>query len=101
MTSSTRWRVAPLVGRLPDSTWETVLMDTFAARATSRMVTAFGRWSWSSRPTESRRVHQFDWATRKRWLAFGDGDDLALRGTRVFASGTDQAAAFQLLFYVG
>ena len=53
MTSSTRCRVAPLVGRLPDSTCETVLMDTLAARATSRMVTALGRGSCSSRPTET------------------------------------------------
>ncbi len=38
MTASTRRRVWPLVGRLPDSTCETVLIETFAARATSRMV---------------------------------------------------------------
>src|SRR5579864_7647784 len=48
MTPSTRWRVAPLVGRLPDRTCETVLIDTFAALATSRMVTAPGRASWST-----------------------------------------------------
>src|SRR5579859_7630881 len=62
MTASTRWRVWRLVGRLPDSTCDTVLIETFAARATSRMVTlppGRSSRSASSRVTDfGRSVHE-------------------------------------------